>query len=109
MLKVIYYSLASFPPLNTDEAAKEFSMTFVTTAFTVGQELVFKMKQGDKEFVLAVEVKQITIVGSDGKTNDKVGFFLLIHPCFNGSLFRRATVCFILTPLLFLIRKLNRR
>jgi vesicle-fusing ATPase len=65
-------------PLDTDAMAREFSMAFATTAFSVGQSLVFKFEVNGKEVILVVDVKEINVMAKDGKTTAKSTYGILL-------------------------------
>jgi vesicle-fusing ATPase len=65
-------------PLDTDAMAREFSMAFSTTAFTVGQSLVFKYELNGKEVTFLIDVKEINVMGKDGTTTNKANYGILL-------------------------------
>ena len=63
-------------PLNSDEMAKEFLMTFGNTVMTVDQEILFRyMHKGAQKLLLSIIVKgiEITKLGSNTTTKSTTG------------------------------------
>uniref|UniRef100_A0AC34G6N1 Vesicle-fusing ATPase n=1 Tax=Panagrolaimus sp. ES5 TaxID=591445 RepID=A0AC34G6N1_9BILA len=65
-------------PIDTDKMAKEYSMKFATTAFTVGQQLVFKFNINDKDVNFLIEIKELNIMSRDGSSTEKASFGILL-------------------------------